>query len=298
MLGNGILETTTTTGTGSLTTSAVTGRPRFTDKFAANATEASAGHFYYAILSQDSPPKLYETGIGYMSAVGTLVRAPLMTYDAGTLVDTGTVTAATLPSGTKNVICTGESGSAGGLAIPAIDSSLSASRIVYSDHIITQQYGGTLTVIANRLYLQPYLFSGSRPVDAIFFRNSLSSGNVRVALFECNRDGTPGRKIMGSTADQAVTAGIAYNVPTGGPARIPPGWYYIGYVADSGVTMNVSSAGWVLRSNPLGHDGVSKPYIYSYLANGSTTIADPASASTTKVTGDIAPLGLALRMVA
>jgi len=298
MLGNGILETTTTTGTGDLTTSAVTGRPRFTDKFTANATEASAGHFYYAILTQDNPPQLLETGIGWMSATGTLKRqVVLSTYASSTLTDTGSITAATLPSGTKNVICTAEAGSAAGIALPGIDNSLSASRIVYSDHIIGQQYGTGLVVTANRLYLQPFLYNGSRPVDGIFFRNSATSGNVRVALFECNRDGTPGRKIMGSTGDQAVTAGVAYTVTTGGPVRIPPGWYYLAYVADAGVTINVANSGWVSRSNPLGHDGVSKWYSYGYLANGSTTIADPASAVTTKVTSDTSPLGLGLRVV-
>ena len=88
MLANAIIETTTTTGVGDLTTSAVTGRPRFTDKFTANATEASASHFYYAILTNDATPQFIESGIGYMSVAGTLKRAVVLsTYASGVYTD-------------------------------------------------------------------------------------------------------------------------------------------------------------------------------------------------------------------
>jgi len=299
MLSNAIVEETTTTGTGDLTTSAITGRPRFTDKFTANATEASASHFYYAILTQDSPPQFLESGIGWMSATGTLKRqVVLSTYASSTYTDVS-ATAATLPSGTKNVICTGECGSAGGLAMPGMDNSLSALRYAYSAHTPTQQAGNSLVLTANRLYLQPFLHLQTRAIDGLFFRDSSTSANVRMALFECNRDGTPGRKVMGSTADTAASAGTVYVITTGGPVRLAPGWYYLGIVADAGMSLNILTAGaYLVTPNPLGHDGVSKLYSYGYLANGSTTIADPASAMTTKVTADTAPLGIGVRYVA
>lgn len=298
MLGNGILETTTTTGTGDLTTSAVTGRPRFTDKFPASATEASAGHFYYSILTNDSTPQFIESGIGYMSAVGTLKRAVVLsTYASSTYTDVS-ATAATLAAGTKNVICTGEAGSGYGMCMPGMDNSLSALRYAYSSHIVSTAHGASLAITANRLYLQPFLLTHSRAVDGIFFRLSSGSGNYRLAIYDCNRDGTPGRKIMGSTADVATgSTGTIHIVTTGGPVRMPPGWYYLALVADAALTINISSVSNV-GVNPLGHDGVQYHYSYAYIANGSTTLPDPVGALGTKVTQNTAPLGLGVRFVA
>lgn len=297
MLSNAIVETTTTTGTGDLTTSAVTGRPRFTDKFTANATEASASHFYYAILTQDAVPQFIESGIGYMSATGTLKRVVVLsTYASSTYTDVS-ASAISLAAGTKNVICTGECGSAGGLALPGIDNSVSALRYAYSAHAPLQQAGGTLVMTANRLYLQPFLHLSARAIDGLFFRDSSTNANVRIALFECNRDGTAGRKLMGSTADTAATSGGFFVITTGGPVRPAPGWLWLGIVADAGMSINIASS-YQVGPNPLGHDGVSKPFSYGYLANVTTTIADPASAITTKVTADTGPLGIGVRYVA
>lgn len=296
MLGNGIIETTTTTGTGDLTTSAVTGRPRFTDKFTANATEASASHFYYAILTNDATPQFIESGIGYMSATGTLKRAVVLSTYASSVYTDVSATAVSLPAGTKNVICTGECGSAAGLSMPGQDNSLSALRYAYSNHTISSGAAGTLVMTANRLYLQPFLHASARAIDGLFFRNSSGTANVRMALFECNRDGTPGRKLMGSTADlNSASAGIAV-ITAGGPVRPAPGWLYLGIVADAALTINVMNSNNV-AANPLGHDGVQYHYAYGHMANGSTTIADPASAITTKVTQGSPPLAIGVRYV-
>lgn len=298
MLGNGIIETTTTTGTGDLTTSAVTGRPRFTDKFTANATEASAGHFYYAILTQDNPPQFIESGIGYMSATGTLKRAVVLsTYASSTYTDVS-ASAVSLAAGTKNVICTGEAGAAGGLALPAMDNSVSALRYITSAHIPVTAWSSTLAMTANRLYMQPFLFNAARAVDGLYFRqSSAGAANYRLGLWECNRDGTPGRKIMGSTADLATTTSGVNVVTTGGPVRLAPGWYYMGIVSDGTPTINTGSVANLLP-NPLGHDGVQYAYSYGYLANGSTTLPDPASAVTSKVTQNTIAIHLGMRLVA
>lgn len=297
MLSNGILETTTTTGTGDLTTSAVTGRPRFTDKFTANATEASATHFYYAILTQDNPPQFIESGIGWMSATGTLKRGIILsTYASSTYSDT-TATAATLAAGTKNVICTGEVGSAAGLTIPGIDNSNSYLRYAYSAHIGFQQYGATLVTTANRLYQQPFLHLSTRPIDALWVRHSATAGNFRIGLFEYLPTGLPGRRLMGSTADKAGSAGTIVVDTTGGPIRPAPGWYMLCIVTD-GITINAASAGWTIMSNPSGHDGTSKTRSCQHLANGSLVIADPASAWATPLTSDTAPLGMGVRYAA
>lgn len=295
MLGNGILETTTTTGTGDLTTSAVTGRPRFTDKFTANATEASAGHFYYAILTNDSTPQFIESGIGYMSATGTLKRAVILsTYASSTYNDT-TATAATLAAGTKNVICTGEAGALVG-AMPGMTNANSALRYAYSAHAFSTGGSGALAVTANLLYLQPFLHTSARPIDALFIRCSSGAAvGAQIGLYECNRDGTAGRKIMGSTSDTAMSGGNVYAITTGGPVRLAPGWYYMGFVGGS-LSVNIQGT-TNLGPNPMGHDGVQYHVAYSTYANGSTTLPDPAPAPTAKATA-VGTLAMGVRYAA
>lgn len=297
MLSNAIVETTTTTGTGDLTTSAVTGRPRFTDKFTANATEASADHFYYAILTQDSTPQFIESGIGYMSATGTLKRAAVLsTYASSTYTDQG-ASAVSLAAGTKNVICTGEAGAAGGLAIPGIDTTDSCSRFLISAHIAPTVVSTSVAMVVNRVWCVPFLLASPRAVDAIWFRTSgATSGNVRAGIYTVNRDGSGGRKLAGSTADQAVVPGTFYTITTGLPLRLPPGWYYLAMVSDATVSINIVGAATV-TSSPLGYSQTSIAHTtYAYFANGSIVLPDPLSAFTTKVA--TAPIQVGLRVVA
>ncbi len=295
MLGNGIIETTTTTGPGDLTTSAVTGRPRITDKFTASATEASAGHFYYAILTDDATPKFLESGIGYMSATGTLKRPVILsTYESSVYSDSSP-TAATLPAGTKKIVITGEAGAYVG-AMPGMSTINSAVRYAYSAHAPSTGFGGTLTTTANLLYLQPFLHTSARPIDALFIRCSSGAGVAgQIGLYECNRDGTPGRKIMGSTADTSMNGGIVYVITTGGPVRLAPGWYFIGFVGAS-MGVNIASV-FNLGPNPLGTDGVIFPVAYVTYANGSTTLPDPAPAATAKAT-NVGTIGMGVRYAA
>jgi len=99
MLANGIKETTTTTGTDTVTLSAVIGFTRFANAFA-NGLSAS-----YVICSGNN----WEWGIGTVGAGNTLARTVITaTLVAGTYTASG-ATAITL-SGTSNVISVGHTG--------------------------------------------------------------------------------------------------------------------------------------------------------------------------------------------
>lgn len=299
MLANGIIQTTTTTGTGALTLSAVTGCPTLSAKFTANATEALADHFYYSITDQSNPPVVKETGIGYLSAANTLQRAVVLsTFDGTTYSDTAP-TALSLTAGTYYVMVSGEAGSSFGPSMPAINNGNAALRYVYSAHMGCSQYGGTATTMtANTLYVQPFLHTSCRPIDGLFFRNSNSTGNQQIGLYGSNPDGTVGRKIMGSTANVAGAAMTV--VTTGGPVRLAPGWYWIAIVSDNSATViNSASTTTAVGPNPLGHDGTQYYFVYATFANGSTTL--PASGPATfasKVTAGSQPFGLGVRYVA
>lgn len=234
MLFSGILETTTTTGTGDLTTSAVTGRPRFTDVFTANATEANADPFYYSILTADSPPQLLEWGIGYCSAAGTLKRAQVIgTYAGGTLTNYGA--AASLPAGTKNVICAGDAASwASGVVDVLTKSSGGPVRAIGPQH--TTVAAASMSLTKDRLYYQPIRLDCPRRVTGIQIQcgsTALNGGTrlSRAAVYACQRGGLPGRKIVesGDTALNASFGAVTLTLPA---TRLPAGNYWLGFASD------------------------------------------------------------------
>lgn len=92
MIGNLIEQTTTTTGTGDLTLSAVTGKRAFNDEF---SNGSSLNNFYYFVSHQSASE--WEIGKGHMSSSTVLVRdTVLKSSNANALVN--------FSSGTKDVV--------------------------------------------------------------------------------------------------------------------------------------------------------------------------------------------------
>lgn len=237
MLGNGILETTTGATTGDLTLTGVTNRPRFSDIFTANATEASADEFAYSILTQDSVPILVEQGIGWLSATGTLKRATILaTYSSG--VPTYGGTAFSLTSGsTYNVICTPEAGMLH-LGVPAIASLTGGGAIRAIGPKHQGPTASSATVTKDRMYYIPLLVE--TPVFAKGIRmcsggtaGATGTRGLRMGLYSCLRTGMPGRRLYQS-GDLTVAAftqrTFDFNGSTG--VRLMPGWYFIGFCVD------------------------------------------------------------------
>ncbi|CAB4172608.1 hypothetical protein UFOVP1470_4 [uncultured Caudovirales phage] len=99
MLNNGVKETTTTAGTGTITLAEVTGYTRFAEGFA-NAELAS-----YAIKDGNN----WEWGIGTVGAANTLARTTITgSLVAGVFTTGGT--AITLASGAADVYCVDHTG--------------------------------------------------------------------------------------------------------------------------------------------------------------------------------------------
>lgn len=290
MLGNGILETTTGATTGDLTVTGVTGRPRFSDEFTANATEALADPFYYSILTRDTIPILVEQGIGWLSSTGTLKRATIIaTYSSG--VPTYGGTAFSLTSGsTYDVICTPEMGSLL-MGIPDI-ASLSGSnhlRAFAATHLhIPISSGAT---VKDRLVYTPVRFDSPRRMVSVRANNGGTAGTsgtrgFRIGLYSMLRNGLPGRLLQesGNITPSAFGA-ITY---TFSAVRYAPGWYYVGLVHDFAGTLptiyantNLGSGGY--HMTPLGLQGATGDKIqgcYEALTAGWTAM--PANANATQ----------------
>ena len=199
MLGNWIKQTSTTTGTGALTLSAVTGFPGFASQFAVNE------RFAYAIID-DSTGGPIERGIGYIDGSGNLARAvPMATFSAGTYVGANP-SAVSLSAGTKRVVCV-EGAQSYLASAPAV---FGATYKGYGDLFVSASAGST-TMTADRVYIVPFAAGVDSDIDAIIFRviTAGAAGKMaKVAIYSIGSDGLPGVKLAESSSIAIDTGGV------------------------------------------------------------------------------------------
>lgn len=231
MKGYGIKETTSTTGTGTLTLSAVSGFPRFENEFANGVS------VYYSLLNSSGQP--IECGIGTVGAGNTLSRDRILaTFSGGTYNDL-TPSAVSL-TGTTTVICSGLASSSP-IAIPNVNTVITTSgnapqRLVMDSRINTNSASSTgLTMAANTLYMLPFYLSVDCIATGIALRigTGAAGKSIIAGLYQLDYRGYPA-KVLGQTASTAAaTSGVNWSASfTGGNVKLVPGWYVIGIVSD------------------------------------------------------------------
>lgn len=231
MLGYGIKETTSTTGTGTLTLSAVSGFPRFSDVFSVGETVE------YSLLDSNGQP--LESGFGTIGAANTLVRArPTAAISAGTYND---VTAAAVSlSGTTTVICTGTT-SAFATAIPNINTVIMTSgqppqRVVMDTRVNMSSASSTgLTMAANTLYLSTFKLDFDVVAKGIALRigTGVAGKSIIAGIYQSDHRGYPAKLIGQTASTAAATSSVNWSASfTGGNVKLIPGYYVIGIVSD------------------------------------------------------------------
>jgi hypothetical protein len=227
MNGNWIYQTTTTTGTGNLTLSAVSGYPQISSQFAASEL------FKYQILDDTTGAPL-EQGIGYIDGSGNLVRSkPQATMTAGTYDGTG-VSAVSLPAGTKKVI----------VALGA-QSSITSTQSVYG--VGVRGYGdaqfssavGTISPIASLSYAIPFIAAVDADVDAIVCRVTSANGQsfggeVKASIWSYGADGLPAVKLVEGVTTVSNTGLIV--IPLSSATR-PPSRFFVIFTSALNYTM-------------------------------------------------------------
>ncbi len=242
MFANWARDTTTTTGTGSLTLSAVTGYPRLSDALPVNL------RFGYAILD-DTTGAPIECGMGYLSNSTTLVRERvLQTMVSGTFTQVS-ASAVTLAAGTKRVIAA-PLASTVAASLPTIGNGAGARHISNGLAIAPLNvgfYNGLDTV--GRMNVIPFYldFGGVVNGFAITVVTAQASTIVRVGLYAVKADGAAGELLVeGSTAFDTSTTGVKTSSFT---ARVfPPGWYYLG-ILSNGTTISLEGTGGTTVQN-------------------------------------------------
>lgn len=248
MLGNWVQQTTTTTGTGNLTLSAVTGLPGFYDLFGAT------GYFAYEILDDATGAPL-EAGIGHMSDATTLVRDRVTASYSSSVYDNTSPATISLAAGTKRVICALEEGSASP-AIPNVQNAF-GQRLIIPDGI--QLAGNTKALGSNQMVLSCLRWNCGREIASLMCEITTLSGagtdHLQLGIYALDHNGLPG-PLLCRTGDIAPnTTGVKTASLAGGNFRLPPGWYWFAMMSNVTPTMRCYAAGSsqnAILASPMG----------------------------------------------
>ncbi len=264
-LGNWVKQTTTTTGTGNLTLSSVSGYPTANDVFGLEVT------FPYTIWDSTGAP--IECGTGHLSTSSTLVRDFVRaTYSGGTYTSVNSTTGqVSLASSTYTVGCSVDDSSL------YIEPSRTFSRVhgttnarIHSPRNITSRNATTITWNnANRLYAYPIYIAERGPFDAFVVRCSTAAGASDIGLYDVGIDGLPGNLVVSTTA---VSFAGTMNYATFTSQSIQPGWYYLAFNSSVGTQTTYSA---LLEENiGYGVDLVNnQPFLYKTQTAG--TLPNP-----------------------
>lgn len=266
MFGSWVEQTTTTTGTGNLTLSSVSGMKTAHEEF------GTIQSFTYVIYDSNNKP--IEGGVGRMSDSTTMIRERVLEKnDSGFSKPRSDSAQVSLAAGTKTVRCVALSGS----LAQNPERSFVALNATANNRLVggaNCTYGSsTVSITQNRQYAYPFLLEYDGTFDGFAIRPSSVSGNADVGLWTVGADGLPGALVVG-VSSQAFVSGL--NIFSFTSQFIRAGYYYIG--------LNSSAAGNMYLAavrDPLGKSdpAVSLATMFRSVTQG--TITDPYGSSPT-----------------
>lgn len=212
MLGNFIKETSATTGTGTVSLSAVTGFSRFSDQFAVGRSVA------YAI--EDGGNR--ETGIGTIGAANTLERTVVLSKLQSGVYSESPETGLSLSGNATVFIAPDRSALFGGFGGVATDAELYSGHVVLSATPSRSQ----ADPLGEYAYLTPFLLLGRAKIKALSANCSAADAGAisRFGLYSTGKDGRPDRLIVQTGDVDASSTGA--KVASVAQTVLAPGWYY------------------------------------------------------------------------
>jgi hypothetical protein len=278
MLGNGILVTSTTSGTGNMTVAGVTG---YTD-FLATGLQIGQRFPYTAETLANGEWIFREAGWGKMSDSTTLVRGRVVAKSdgAGTYTN-GNMTPTDFGGATVRIICTPHAGSMM-TALPTVDGQTAGiNRFLASAGRSVAQSPQQLTSLT--LYYVHFILRTGGWVTSLGLNvTTPQTGNARIGVYDVNEKGYIGKLLASSGDIDVSTSGL--KAPTlGSPIFLPPGDYFTGAVASTGgtgptVTAYTTNTAQVMGGGPLGFNGIA-PIEFRTEALGSLVLPSTASAT-------------------
>lgn len=241
MLGNWIKETTTTTGTGSITLAgAASGFATFDSQF----PNATLRYFNYIIESGTSR----ELGIGHLTSSTTLVRDNVLaTLVSGTYTRyTGAGTPITL-AGTSDVYC--DISANWGMCPGIVNGATQGVPPIQ----ITGQSNTTGTRDGGFQWMWPFSLPVSGNYTGVRINiNATASAALKVGLYDVGNDGRPDRLIANRATGLTLATG-AQDVSFDSAIFLQAHkFYYLGFLSDNTPTYVTTAAYNIQGGGPLG----------------------------------------------
>jgi len=249
MLGVGIEETTTTTGVGTLTLTAVSQRARVANVFGINDPVA-----YVAISGSGD----IEWGIGKAAAGNTLVRPTTIVASivSGTYSEGGSPISLT---GTSTIRVVEHSGAAAS-SVPAIRVP-GAGFQAFNPALVTNNAGGTIALVANRLFAVPIkcpeypTLTGLGIVVTAAVAGTCYLG-VAESYVDSNGRMQPGR-VLGMGSVNVGTTGVKTDTASYAPNLHPGHQYWALIESTSAATIRAVTTSAFLNQLGFASDGIT-----------------------------------------
>ena len=243
-IGNWIKETTTTSGTGNITLSSVTGYDTFGSQFGDATTNTPARYFQYTIKDGNN----WETGIGHMSTTTVLVRDVIqMTLTAGSMARYGS--ALTLSGGSCDVFCD--------LSVDMNLGPYCQGAASTSQGVPFMRHGTATTtqaLAANFAFMWPIYLPLAGVYTGIRDHVSATAGTkYQWGIYSVGTDGFP-LSLLARTADITPATGNnqrAWNASA--TVFLHVGYYYLVWSGDGAITVNTMQ---IYGQNPWFVSGV------------------------------------------
>lgn len=229
MRANWVKQTTTSTGTGDLTLSSVSGFPTFAQQFAIGE------RFSFCVLDSDGKPIF--SAIGYLSDSTTLVRELTLVSFVSSTLDNTDPAAVSLSAGTYTVVCAeDEAAFANGLhTLPSFLTG--GERRVPACRVANWGSLNTLALAANVMNVWPFEIEHLLRVNKLYLDVSTAAASkvARIGIYSTTADGTPG-ELLADSGDLSVASATMVSA-TVGEVRLRPGTYWGAVVSDGAPTI-------------------------------------------------------------
>lgn len=277
MRGNAIKHETTTTGTGALTLTSVSGWPSYDDVFGTSAT------FMVDYTIHDASGVPIEGGVGSVVLLTMVLTRtlPQWTWN-GTTYDDTSPSALSLASGTKTVICAPSASTflAGLPFMSTLGDNLGATPLYAYASITTYGLGH------QRVEYFPVPIVKPGPIDRISIRCTTGytggSSSLHASLFQVGSDGRPGARTIDFGSLGSLTAATLTSTPTTA-VHHNTGYIYVALLAQfSGGSGSpaVQAVSGVITPTPLGaviSAGSGARHYTVGQVSSQTSLTDPAT---------------------
>jgi len=276
MHGDRIKETSTTGGTGNLTTAgAASGFRTINSEFSNDTTDAGIFFAYYIYENSGVD---WESGYGHLSASTTFVRD---------VVKRSTNSDAAVNFDTDVTIIASPMADSVAANIPYIPAATANDRIVAPQWY---QMDAASSRSINTVYYQPFYWPGGE-TDAVCVRvtTALASSTIVMGIYTWSPvDGKPGKQIQAGAGVSGATTGMKFSTFT---ARfLPAGYYYLALVHDTGSISYRVPNGSARRDTIMGFNADFAAE-YNRMTEATSTLPATATAGTPE-TGTAPILGL------